>query len=226
MRAQTTAASSAATSPVGSSTSSAMASPLPICKNFRQFYLSFPDDGKSYPLRGLLTWTHGRLVMRIENPAARDFHIRETAEQGWSRRQLERAIATQAFPRLLQAPDALKGYCSPNGDRIVTGKRMTRASLRRPARLCRPPQRARSPLRDRRSWLRCTPFRDAAWHPPLTGFAQRRSRQPHRSHSGALAARGWLQELPPARHPRAPSALRRQLVGAAAKRLSTAAGTT
>jgi hypothetical protein len=134
-----------------------MASPLPICKNFRQFYLSFPDDGKSYPLRGLLTWTHGRLVMRIENPAARDFHIRETAEQGWSRRQLERAIATQAFPRLLQAPDALKGYCSPSGDRIVTGKRMTRASLRRPARLCRPSQKVRSALRDRRSWLGCPP---------------------------------------------------------------------
>jgi len=27
-------------------------------KNFRQFYLTFPDAGKSYALRSLLTWTH------------------------------------------------------------------------------------------------------------------------------------------------------------------------
>ena len=76
-------------------------------KNFRQFYLTFPDAGKSYALRSLLTWTHWRLVMRIENPAARDYYIRETAEQGWSSRQLERAIATQTFQRLLKAPDAV-----------------------------------------------------------------------------------------------------------------------
>ncbi len=77
-------------------------------KNFRQFYLTFPDAGKSYALRSRLTWTHWRLVMRVDIPAARDFYIRETAEQGWSSRQLERAIATQTFQRLLQAPDAVK----------------------------------------------------------------------------------------------------------------------
>lgn len=66
-------------------------------KNFRQFYLTFPDAGKSYALRSFLTWTHWRLVMRVENAAARDYYIRETAGQGWSSRQLERAIATQTF---------------------------------------------------------------------------------------------------------------------------------
>jgi predicted nuclease of restriction endonuclease-like (RecB) superfamily len=75
-------------------------------KNFRQFYLTFPDAGKSYALRSLLTWTHWRLVMRVDNPAARDYYIRETAEQGWSSRQLERAIATQTFQRLLKTPAA------------------------------------------------------------------------------------------------------------------------
>jgi hypothetical protein len=40
-------------------------------RNFRQFYLTFPDAGKSYALRSLLTWTHWRLVMRGENAAAR-----------------------------------------------------------------------------------------------------------------------------------------------------------
>ncbi|MCE9636481.1 MAG: PDDEXK nuclease domain-containing protein [Planctomycetes bacterium] len=73
-------------------------------KNFRQFYLAFPDAGKGYALRSLLTWTHWRLVMRVENAAARDYYIRETAEQGWSSRQLERAITTHTFQRLLEAP--------------------------------------------------------------------------------------------------------------------------
>jgi hypothetical protein len=34
-------------------------------KNFRQFYLTFPDAGKSYALRSQLSWSHWRLVMRI-----------------------------------------------------------------------------------------------------------------------------------------------------------------
>jgi predicted nuclease of restriction endonuclease-like (RecB) superfamily len=72
--------------------------------NFRQFYLTFPTDEKLYALRRELTWTHWRLVMRVENPAARDYYIRETAEQGWNTRQLERNIATQTYGRLLSAP--------------------------------------------------------------------------------------------------------------------------
>jgi hypothetical protein len=62
--------------------------------NFRQFYLEFPTEEKLYSLRRELTWTHWRLVMRVDDPAARDYYIRETAEQGWNTRQLERNIAT------------------------------------------------------------------------------------------------------------------------------------
>jgi len=88
-------------------------------KNFRQFYLTFPDAGKSYALRSRLTWTHWRLVMRVDNPAARDFYIRETAEQGWSSRQLERAIATQTFQRLLQAPAAVAATSSAHPQEFI-----------------------------------------------------------------------------------------------------------
>ena len=66
-------------------------------KNFRQFYPTFPDAGKGYALRSFLTWTHWRLVMRVENPNARNYYIREAAEHGWSTRQMERAIATSAL---------------------------------------------------------------------------------------------------------------------------------
>lgn len=75
-------------------------------KNFRQFYLTFPDAGKRYALRSELSWTHWRLVMRVENPQARDYYIEEVARQQWSSRTLERAIETRSFERLLKAPQS------------------------------------------------------------------------------------------------------------------------
>ena len=73
-------------------------------KNFRQFYLTFPDFEKSYTLRSQLTWSHYRLIMRVDEPEARDFYLREAAGQGWSTRQLERNIQTHYHERLLSAP--------------------------------------------------------------------------------------------------------------------------
>ncbi len=73
-------------------------------KNFRQFYLTFPDAGKRYALRSELSWTHWRLVMRVENHQARDYYIEETARQQWTSRVLERAIETRSYERLLKAP--------------------------------------------------------------------------------------------------------------------------
>lgn len=76
-------------------------------KNFRQFYLTFPDAGKRYALRSELSWTHWRLVMRVENPQARDYYIEEIARQQWTSRTLARAIETRSFERLLQAPQSV-----------------------------------------------------------------------------------------------------------------------
>ncbi len=74
-------------------------------KNFRQFYVTFPDFQKSYTARSLLSWSHYRLIMRVDSPSARDYYIRETAEQNWSTRQLERNINTLYYERLLMSPD-------------------------------------------------------------------------------------------------------------------------
>jgi len=74
-------------------------------KNFRQFYLVFPDAGKSYTLCSELSWSHWRLIMRVESPQARDYYINETARQQWSIRSLQRAIETQTFNRLLKTPE-------------------------------------------------------------------------------------------------------------------------
>ncbi len=72
-------------------------------KNFRQFFLTFPDFGKRCALRSQLSWTHYRLIMRVENPEARHDYITQCAEQQWSTRDLERNINSFYYQRLLSS---------------------------------------------------------------------------------------------------------------------------
>ena len=76
-------------------------------KNMRQFYLTFP---KSYALRSELSWTHYRLLMRIENENARNFYIEETIKSNWSTRQLERQITTLFYERILSSKNKEKVF--------------------------------------------------------------------------------------------------------------------
>jgi len=64
----------------------------------RQFYLSFPIWNA---LRSELSWTHYRLIMKVENENARQFYIDECAKSNWSTRQLERQINSFFYERLL-----------------------------------------------------------------------------------------------------------------------------
>jgi predicted nuclease of restriction endonuclease-like (RecB) superfamily len=72
-------------------------------RNMRQFYLTYPDVEKCYALRSKLSWTHHRLIMRVENAEARDYYIREATENNWSSRLLERNINTFYYQRLLSS---------------------------------------------------------------------------------------------------------------------------
>jgi hypothetical protein len=49
-------------------------------KNFRLFYINFPEFGKSYAVRSFLSWTHYRLIMRIKDENARSFYLAECSE--------------------------------------------------------------------------------------------------------------------------------------------------
>lgn len=96
---------------------------------FRQFYLTFPPAKKHHALRDEsenavtkpkrhavrdelenpstlrkeLTWTHYRLLLRVENQKARDYYIKEAIAQNWSTRALERQINTFYYERIISS---------------------------------------------------------------------------------------------------------------------------
>lgn len=60
-------------------------------KNFRRFYLTYPDQEKSYTLCTLLSWSHIRLIMRYECEKERQYYIKELSLElgkGYSYRNL------------------------------------------------------------------------------------------------------------------------------------------
>lgn len=59
-------------------------------KNMRQFYLTFPNG---YALRSELSWTHYRLLMRVENDKAREFYMQEAVKSQWIRTRGSRSWA-------------------------------------------------------------------------------------------------------------------------------------
>lgn len=71
-------------------------------RNMRSFYLCFPNRDA---LRHKLSWTHYRLLIRIENPKAREWYLQEAMDQNWSARALERQIGVLYYERLLASQD-------------------------------------------------------------------------------------------------------------------------
>ena len=69
--------------------------------NCRQFYLTFPDQAILSTACRDLSWSHLRLIMRVDSPQAIDYYCREARAQKWTVRQLERNIKSQSFQRLL-----------------------------------------------------------------------------------------------------------------------------
>ena len=71
-------------------------------RNMRQFYQCFPN---CYALRSELTWTHYRLLIRVQDEDARQWYMNEAAEQTWSSRQLDLQISVLYYERLLASKD-------------------------------------------------------------------------------------------------------------------------
>lgn len=58
-----------------------------------QRYPTYPPEGILYTLRRELSWSHHRLIMRVENPQAREFYMGEAADWHWSTRQPFKELA-------------------------------------------------------------------------------------------------------------------------------------
>jgi predicted nuclease of restriction endonuclease-like (RecB) superfamily len=71
-------------------------------RNMRRFYRVFP---KRDALRPELNWTQYRALIRIEKTEARLWYMKESIEQNWSARALERQISTLYYERLLASKD-------------------------------------------------------------------------------------------------------------------------
>ena len=70
--------------------------------NMRAFFLCFQ---KIDALRRELSWTHYRLLLRVEKPEARAFYEAEAVNSRWSTRELERQINSLLFERLALSRD-------------------------------------------------------------------------------------------------------------------------
>ena len=78
---------------------------VPNLRNFRQFYQTFTEDEIRYSTSSDLSWTHFRVLMRISDPAARQWYAREAVAQTWSVAALDRQISTLYYQRLLSSQD-------------------------------------------------------------------------------------------------------------------------
>jgi predicted nuclease of restriction endonuclease-like (RecB) superfamily len=64
----------------------------------RQFYRVFP---KWNALRSELSWTHYRLIIKLERADAKQFYMQETIDCNWGTRTLERQINSLYFERMI-----------------------------------------------------------------------------------------------------------------------------
>lgn len=73
--------------------------------SFYSFYKAYPEifhaaSGKSLPL---LSWTHYRVLLQVDDSKARDWYEKEASEQSWSVRTLQRNISSQYYYRTLKS---------------------------------------------------------------------------------------------------------------------------
>jgi predicted nuclease of restriction endonuclease-like (RecB) superfamily len=64
-----------------------------------------PGSSIPYELRSELTWSHYRILIRVEKPEARDWYMKEAVEQNWSVRALDRQISSLYYERLKMSRD-------------------------------------------------------------------------------------------------------------------------
>lgn len=72
-------------------------------REIRQFYLTFPDLKDLANTFANLTWSHFQRVLKVSDPRARFYYLKEASAQNWSIRTLDRNISTLYYQRLLSS---------------------------------------------------------------------------------------------------------------------------
>jgi predicted nuclease of restriction endonuclease-like (RecB) superfamily len=67
--------------------------------NMRKFYLSFPNLDT---LRQDLSWSHYRLLARLDSAQKRDYYLAESVQNNLNSRQLQRVINSLSFERVVK----------------------------------------------------------------------------------------------------------------------------
>ncbi len=70
-------------------------------RHMRNFYITYPIQDA---VRPELSWTHYRLLLKVESQEAKQFYIQETIEGNWSTRTLERQINSLYHQRIIMTP--------------------------------------------------------------------------------------------------------------------------
>jgi predicted nuclease of restriction endonuclease-like (RecB) superfamily len=76
-------------------------------ESLNQVFAGFSSESAWQPgrLHSGLSWTHYRVLLKVDRQEARSFYEIEAIRQGWSARQLERQIGSLLFDRLLKSRD-------------------------------------------------------------------------------------------------------------------------
>lgn len=89
---------------------------LTSLKYMRLVYLAFPIR---HALRDELTWTHYRLLSKVENERARLFYRDEAIISQWSTRQLERQVHSFYYERLLSSQQKQELMTDTNASSVL-----------------------------------------------------------------------------------------------------------
>lgn len=71
----------------------------------RQFYEAYRDDENLSPLVRQLSWTHNLIILsQSKHPEEREFYLRQSIQENWGKRELERQFKTALFERTVLSP--------------------------------------------------------------------------------------------------------------------------
>jgi len=82
----------------------------------RQFYRTFPIANV---LHSQLSWTHYKMLIRVDDAYKRDFYIAESTKNNWSYRQLDRQINSSLYERLLLSSNKENVLAVAHGEKEI-----------------------------------------------------------------------------------------------------------